>query len=293
MSALQQGVEDVVDSKRHKLATAGAYFTVACVIWLGWWYADLNLISAQEGIGYWLGIIGAVLMALLLIYPMRKRVRAMRSWGPVRYWFRTHMIFGVVGPVLIVFHSNFNLGSLNSRVALFCTIIVALSGIVGRYVYAKLHYGLYGRKATLTSLRTDLNDLRNRESQIARLIPTLTEELNVWENKQLNADTGVLGSFWHAISIQLSALWRYRKFAQMSQTLINQAVDETPGLAGHGDRLKENTRNYIKRRISLLRKFAQYRVFERLFSWWHIVHYPLFILLVFAAIVHVVAVHMY
>jgi hypothetical protein len=42
-----------------------------------------------------------------------------------------------------------------------------------------------------------------------------------------------------------------------------------------------------------LRKFAQFLMFERLFSIWHVVHYPLFVVLVVAVIVHIVAVHMY
>ena len=148
------------DGNRHKVLTATAYLAVTMALVAGWWYSDLDLISADAGIGYWLGIVGASLMALLLLYPLRKRAKSFQRLGPVRYWFRTHMVFGVAGPVLIIFHSNYDLGSLNSRIALFCTIIVALSGIIGRYIYAKLHYGLYGRRASLMSLRKDINEIR-------------------------------------------------------------------------------------------------------------------------------------
>jgi hypothetical protein len=42
-----------------------------------------------------------------------------------------------------------------------------------------------------------------------------------------------------------------------------------------------------------VQRVAQFGVFERLFSWWHVLHVPLVYMMVLAAIAHVVAVHMY
>ena len=63
---------------------------------------------------------GGSMMLVLLVYPLRKRVRALRFMGTVAHWFRAHMILGVAGPVCILLHSNFSLGATNSNVALFC-----------------------------------------------------------------------------------------------------------------------------------------------------------------------------
>jgi hypothetical protein len=38
---------------------------------------------------------------------------------------------------------------------------------------------------------------------------------------------------------------------------------------------------------------AQFKVFERIFALWHVIHIPLVYMLVATAIWHVVAVHMY
>jgi hypothetical protein len=75
-------------------------------------------------------------MLLLLLYSVRKRVRWLARFGETRHWFRTHMMLGIVGPVLILYHCNFDLGDLNSKVALYCTLLVAGSGVLGRYLYA-------------------------------------------------------------------------------------------------------------------------------------------------------------
>lgn len=283
----------VADSTRHRLLTGMAYALVALTIFLGWQYASLNLIHAESGIGYWLGIVGSVLMVLLLLYPARKRARSFRNLGPVKYWFRIHMIFGILGPLLIIFHSNFSLGSLNSRIALFCTLIVAGSGLVGRYLYAKLHYGLYGRSASLISLRADVNEFRESETGVAKLIPTISAKMNESEDAQLASLDGFFAAFAHAITAAVSTRVRYWQLKKRAKRLIHEAAASSEVVAAHESRLIRNTNDYLFRRLTLLRKFAQHRAFERLFSLWHIVHYPLFIIMVIAAIVHVLAVHMY
>ena len=142
----------VTDSFAQKLRSLLWYFAVAIALTLGWVASEQQFLQPEAGLGYWFGIAGTTCMAVLLLYPLRKRVKAMRNWGPVRHWFRFHMFLGVMGPVLIVFHSNYNLGSTNSRVAFFSTVIVALSGLMGRYFYSKLHMGLYGRRTSIVNL---------------------------------------------------------------------------------------------------------------------------------------------
>jgi len=70
------------------------------------------------------------------------------------------MILGIVGPVVILFHANFKLGPLNSNVALFSMLIVALSGVVGKYIYGKIHMGLHGRKARVRELLAEAEELK-------------------------------------------------------------------------------------------------------------------------------------
>src|ERR1700690_1644957 len=67
----------------------------------GWLLRDAEYTVADQGLGYALGIIGGVMMLLLLLYPVRKQARFMRNWGALRYWFRMHMLLGVLGPVAI------------------------------------------------------------------------------------------------------------------------------------------------------------------------------------------------
>ena len=46
-------------------------------------------------------------------------------------------------------------------------------------------------------------------------------------------------------------------------------------------------------RLESIRKIAEFNFYERLFSIWHLLHFPLFLMLIVSGIVHGIAVHMY
>ena len=96
----------------RSLATAG-FICAVLAVYFGWIFRDGRMIDPGEGIGYMLGIAGGVPMLLLLLYSFRKRLRFMRYFGATKYWFRAHMMFGIIGPVIILYHCNFQIGSLN------------------------------------------------------------------------------------------------------------------------------------------------------------------------------------
>ena len=106
-------------------------------------------------------------MLILLLYPLRKTAKWMRGWGNISYWFNIHMIFGILGPTLIIFHCNFQLGAFNSNVAFFSMLIVMFSGIVGRYIFIKINFNLAREKVTLNELQDRVgisrDDIRSTE----------------------------------------------------------------------------------------------------------------------------------
>ena len=56
-------------------------FSIAVVVtlWMAWLNREDNGLTPENGAGYCLGIVGSSLMVLLLLYPLRKRVRSLRS----------------------------------------------------------------------------------------------------------------------------------------------------------------------------------------------------------------------
>ena len=141
------------------------FFTIAVLaaLYFGWLQRDSNYLSAEAGTGYILGIVGGSLMIILLLYPLSKRITLLTRLIPIRYWFGIHMFLGTVGPILILFHSNFQMGSINSSIALVSMLLVAGSGVIGRYIYTAIHHGLYGAALTLKELKQKTEDKAQKQ----------------------------------------------------------------------------------------------------------------------------------
>jgi hypothetical protein len=203
------------------------------------------------------------------------------------------MLFGVLGPVLVLIHSNFNLGSLNGRVALFCTLIVASSGIVGRYLYAKIHYGMYGQRATLESLQADVTTESAASTRLFSLVELINDTLAPYEGRVLARSRKIFPSMLAAIFAPLTTIRLKYKLNGLVRREIKSRSAQSEVFAAHRERLTISADQYLDSRLSTYRKFAQLSGCERLFGLWHVVHFPLFMVMVLAAIVHIIAVHAY
>ena len=273
------------------------YSTICLLLLAGWVSRDQRYLVAESGIGYWFGIIGGSMMLILLIYPMRKRFRRWAVIGSVKSWFRIHMILGLAGPVIIIFHSGFKLGSFNSSVAFFCMLTVALSGLVGRKLYEGIHHGLYGSKvrfeefysgdklASMLLRRSGVDRRQHEDGELSggerrlesRRADTndssIADEYEEIEGKLTNLHTGVNRSlgFYRSMNSRISKLRR-----QINKSDLNQKA-----------------KKLIYRRLKDLRSICSLGTKEILFSYWHILHLPLFIMLILSGLVHVAAVHLY
>ncbi|HEY7753652.1 MAG TPA: hypothetical protein VH856_07540 [Steroidobacteraceae bacterium] len=245
-------------------------------------------LSPQQGLGYALGVVGGCLMLAMLVYSLRKRIPALARIGSVRFWFRTHMIFGVAGPLAILYHANFGLGATNSNVALACMLVVSGSGLVGRYLYSRIHHGLYGRVATLRELSANADGLRQHSGAL-RVLPGLLAEIEQAEARITAPSTMLLRP--------LAAAVRQRRERARILRLVTQAVAMAAArsavLAGERDRLAWAAGRYAGARLVAARRVAEFESCERLFAAWHLLHLPLFTMLVIVGIVHVIAVHVY
>ncbi|HJZ32009.1 MAG TPA: pyridine nucleotide-disulfide oxidoreductase [Hyphomicrobiaceae bacterium] len=259
----------------------------------GWHNSDEGYLTPESGIGYALGIIGGSAMLVLLGYPLRKRLASLKIIGSVTGWFRLHMMLGVIGPALILLHANFKLGSLNSNVALFAMLIVAGSGLVGRYLYGRIHMGLYGRRAQISELQAEAESLKGAIEGTLSLPEALFAELDVHAKRAVGGQGSAAKSLLILIGLRLRS-------ARLRQRLLMAAQAH---IKVEGKRLGSSwlaRRRHLGRVRRLLRQYfvavnktAAFAFYERVFALWHVLHLPLFAILVFAAVIHVVAVHLY
>lgn len=264
--------------------------TAMLLVW-GFLFPTEQYLTPQSGFGYALGILGGSAMLLLLVYPLRKRVRALAFMGTTKRWFQAHMALGVAGPVMILFHSNFSLGATNSNVALACMLVVAGSGLFGRYFYAHIHHGLHGRKATLAELQEFAEKLRWVTTHV-EFLPGLVDRIDAAE-QDLAARCARAPLLARPLVSAVAAFGARRRLRRYVAGELAQGSGGDDARAGRRDRLRATALAYIDDRLAAARRVAEFSAFERLFSLWHALHMPLFLMLLVAGVAHVVAVHVY
>ena len=280
---------------RRRLLTSGRLFfvLVTVLLYLGWNTQTERYISPNRGVGYALGIIGGSLMLVLLVYSLRKRWSWLKFLGSTPGWFRFHMVLGIAGPVCILYHSNFGTGATNSNVALFSMLTVAGSGLIGRYIYGRIHHGLYGRKLELGELRAGADGLRSLSGSIS-FLPELVTRIETAEQSLLKAGPRLsfLG-FAKPIVVGIAALrarWELNRYIHHA---LYAGARRSAVVALEHKRLGLTARGYVDRRLAATRRVASFEGYERLFSLWHALHIPLIFMMVIAAVIHVIAVHVY
>ena len=95
-------------------------------------------VPAASGLfGHSIGVLGFILMLMTeLLYTIRKRsVKA--HWGRLSSWLRFHIFTGLVGPYMVLLHSSWKFNGLAGVVMLF-TVIIVISGFIGRYIYTAI-----------------------------------------------------------------------------------------------------------------------------------------------------------
>lgn len=269
------------------------YAVLALLVGGAWAFVQRGYYKAGDDVGYWLGVAGGVMMLALFVYPLRKHVRAFHRWGRVKWWFWVHMVLGIGGPLLILLHSTFRIGSINAAVAFYSMLIVAGSGVVGRFLFVRVSAGLHGHTGSLSQLQARAGlDQPAKGSRLA-FAPTVEARLFAFGQRELREDRGVLDHFRQVLVLPgLQWLLYWRSCAEMRkplETIARQRGWTADDLA----RRQRQAQRLVRRYLQGVVRVALLGAYRRLFALWHVAHVPFVYLLVASAIAHVIAVHIY
>ena len=156
MSILQSGITAPIAKRKQNtghrvrvtMAASLAFVTVASIAIYGAGYYLLpleerpysdkySLLRPGGTIGLKLGIFGTVLFFIIFLYAFRRLIPWLGRIGTARQWMDFHVIAGISAPVVIAFHASFKFQGI-AGVAFWIMLAVAMSGVVGRYLYAQI-----------------------------------------------------------------------------------------------------------------------------------------------------------
>lgn len=218
---------------------------------------------------YLFGWLGFGIMCTTNPYILRKRLSFMKNWGKLSGWLEFHIFCGILGPILIIFHSNFKVQGLVS-ISFWSMIICSSSGIIGRYFYIQTLKKKEDLKKSALALKEKFISLHS-----AKLTPEKMEEILNYSMVFAGAKIAATNPF----SIF---------FASLKADIVMMFNDPAKefGLTPASGRLLKSY-GLENRRINFLDPF------NKLLGYWHSFHLPFAFFMYIVAIIHIIAALMF
>jgi len=220
-------------------------------------------------LGHALGIAGTVFMFLsYILYFVRKKLECLEFLGPLSMWLEIHIFFGILGPVLIMFHSAFSLRGIIG-VAFWLMVVVVVSGIFGRVLSGYCFFGMSKIYEPLHQIDLFIEkDLKNA----GEISPAIKKILEL-RSPGFPTSAGFIETFqqWRSI----------KKESDYLLDLINEK---------YGDAQEVELRKWADQLIKRLREIRSVSVLDlylSILNKWEIVHKVSSYLLFFITLAHV------
>jgi len=283
---------------RVKVAGAAAFLTLAAIALYGADYyilpleqrpysAKHELLRPSGTIGLKLGIFGTVLFFIIFLYALRKVIPWLGRIGTARHWMDFHVIAGVSAPVVIAFHASFKFQGI-AGVAFWIMIAVALSGIVGRYLYAQIPRSLNAAEMSLV----ELHDNERIMAEFLLVQSVFTEEQL---RKALRSPppehasrVGALAAIAQMIVFDVAMPLRMAKLRRLAGG--SSGLRSVGGLFSTGNREVEDIIGIVKQKASLSKRVLFLDQTQRVFHLWHVIHRPFSYAFALLAILHIAVV---
>ena len=260
------------------LARAGAYY------WLPLWDRPDSpwhrALQPSGNVGHAFGWVGAALMLVgVLLYSGRKRIVAMRGRGPMRTWLNLHIYLCLTGPFLVALHTANKLHGLGVY-SFWSMVVVAASGILGRWIYQQFPRTARGEAMTLDELKAEREAVRERLAGGFGLAPAVLAEIEGASERSVRRIRSSAGQGILAVPLLLAddvarpvQVARLRRRLRRERHLPRREADAVLAL--------------IRRQASAARRLAFFDTFRRLFTYWHVIHLVFFAAMLVLLVLHV------
>jgi hypothetical protein len=232
-------------------------------------------------IGQSAGLLALAIFVFLWLYSLRKRVRWLAWTGAIARWLDTHVILALPLPLLVAIHSSWRFDGIIG-LGFWAMMIVWLSGIVGRYLYARIPRGKAGIELTIEEIAAHRKALLEQIAEQSGLDVALIEDTLVADP----APTASLG-LWPTLRRLVADDLARRRAARLLRARIRLQ---------HPMRRREDRRavgeilRLANREMALTQQARMLEATHRVFRFWHVAHRPVAMTALAAVLIHVTVV---
>jgi hypothetical protein len=276
------------------LAAIGLVATLAVYgfdyYWLGVGERPLSpkhvLLRPSGLVGIKLGIFGAFLFFAIYLYYFRKRWKWLGRIGISKHWLDIHVVLGLTAPAVIAFHAAFKFRGM-AGMAFWVMMLVALSGVVGRYLYAQIPRSLNTAEVSWQELESARRELESQLLNQKLMAPgevRLALRLPLPERARRMSLLSALGT------MLLLDLSRPFQVAALRRQVLGfwGTVRTLLGLLPSGNRELEHIVGVVRGQSKLSKKMLFLSRSQQVFHFWHIIHRPFSYAFAVLACIHIV-----
>lgn len=239
-------------------------------------------------IGLKLGMLGLLMFLIIFLYPIRKRWPWLAKQGNAKHWLDVHVMLGLSAPLIVAFHASFKFGGV-AGMAFWIMSAVALSGVVGRYLYGQIPRSLSAAEMSFKEsqeLQTQLTQDLGEQNLISpeHLDPLFRlPTAETVEHLQILVALGYMFALDCARPFHVARLrCRTLPFAKIILTL--------GGLLPSGNFELERVIRIAREQAALSKRILFLSRSQQVFHLWHVVHRPFSYSFAVLACIHIAVV---
>ncbi len=284
---------------RLYVAAAVAMLSIVALAAYGWNYYLLaaaerpfspkhELLKPSGSIAIKLGIAGVALFLMIFLYPLRKRIKWLGRIGSAKHWLDFHVIAGLTAPVLIAFHASFKFRGI-AGIAFWIMLSVAISGVIGRYIYAQI-------PRSLSSAELSLKELAEIEEELSKDLsaqgPLSVQDFAPLFQVPTTAQVREMSAYRAILLMMVLDLYRPFHIARLRIRVLGwgSALPYMGGLVRTSNQDLEHAIRIARTKAGLSKRIAFLSRSQQVFHLWHVIHRPFSYSFAVLAVIHIIVV---
>jgi hypothetical protein len=242
-------------------------------------------------IGLWLGVLGATMFLIIFLYPLRKRWAWFRSKGNTRHWLDFHVLVGLSAPFIIALHASFKFRGI-AGMAFWIMSAVALSGVIGRYLYAQIPRSLNAAELSLQEVQEEQTQLAEQLTAQRLFSASALSPLFHFPGERRVQSLPMVVAL---VMMMLIDALRVLRIARLRIRVLSlwACLLTLGGLLPSGDAEIERVVAMARKQAALSKRILFLSRSQQVFHLWHVVHKPFSYSFALLAVLHIVVVMLF
>ncbi|HZI22062.1 MAG TPA: hypothetical protein VFD76_06080 [Gemmatimonadales bacterium] len=267
--------------------------TLGAICIAGWPYYSLPMAGRVRSplhpwlkpagyIGQSAGLLALAIFLFLWLYPLRKKFRWLAFTGAVARWLDMHVLAALALPLLVAIHAAWRFTGLIG-LGFWSMMVVWVSGLAGRYIYARIPRTRLGVELTMEDIATRRHWLLAEIARSSGLAPEVVATTLAAGRGSPEVRRGLWGTVWRMIGDDFARRGAARKLRRLWKA-------RGPHRRKNDREMLRATLRLARREMALAQQARMLDATHAVFRYWHVLHRPVAIAALIAVLIHVAVV---